>query len=136
MTVRHTINNETWYHPDGIASCPQIIIRSVGPGEKISSLQMPSCANKRGYHGHIEDVLTEDDFRSQGLATKVILEAIAYAKKLNYYKLLLTCGPELIGFYKQEQFGFALMADDPIGFENFLKENPFGIREITMRLDL
>jgi len=54
--------------------------------------------------GHIEDVVTRQDFEHMGIARSLIEQAIGKAKKIGCYKIILDCRDELIPFYKK--FGF------------------------------
>ena len=54
--------------------------------------------------GHIEDVVTRQDFEGRGVASKLIKAALKQAKALGCYKVILDCRKELVGFYGR--FGF------------------------------
>jgi len=64
--------------------------------------------------GHIEDVITRKGFEKMGVAGSLIKKALARAKKLGCYKVILDCRDELIPFYKKFDF---------YKFENCLRIN-------------
>ncbi|MDD4333283.1 MAG: GNAT family N-acetyltransferase [Patescibacteria group bacterium] len=57
-----------------------------------------SCA------GHIEDVVTRKGFEGQGIARSLINKAMAKAKEIGCYKVILSSDNSLVPFYKK--FGF------------------------------
>jgi GNAT superfamily N-acetyltransferase len=54
--------------------------------------------------GLIEDVLTDEKFRRQGVATEIMNEAIKMAKNRGCYKICLACADHNVSFY--EKLGF------------------------------
>ena len=54
---------------------------------------------------HIEDVVTDKEFRGRGVATTLMDEAIRISKEKKCYKVILDCNQGNINFYKQ--MGFA-----------------------------
>ena len=56
--------------------------------------------------GHIEDIVVDVNFRSKGIATKIVNELVHLAKLNNCYKVTLDCKTDLVQFYEN------------IGFEN------------------
>ena len=54
--------------------------------------------------GHIEDVVTRKGFENMGIASFLIKKALAKAKKLGCYKIILDSRDELIPFYKKFKF--------------------------------
>lgn len=56
------------------------------------------------YIMHIEDVVVDKDYRKQGIAAGLINEILNEAIINQYYKVILHCSDDLIGFYKK--FGF------------------------------
>jgi glucosamine-phosphate N-acetyltransferase len=58
--------------------------------------------------GHIEDVVVDEEYRGQGLASQLIQKLIAVAKDRNTYKIVLHCKPELQSLY--EKNGFSVFA--------------------------
>ncbi|MHB1507116.1 MAG: GNAT family N-acetyltransferase [Cuniculiplasma sp.] len=67
-------------------------------------------------YAHIENVVTREDVRGFGIGLTMINELIKNAKEKDCYKIVLTCKPENIEFYRRNGF------------------NPSG--EVEMRLDL
>ena len=49
---------------------------------------------------YIADVFTEVDYRRKGYASKLLGDAINYAKRKGCYKVFLVCKPELEEWYK------------------------------------
>ncbi|MFA4833988.1 MAG: GNAT family N-acetyltransferase [Patescibacteria group bacterium] len=54
--------------------------------------------------GHIEDVVVRKGFEKMGIASSLIRKAVAKAKELECYKVILDCRDELIPFYKKFNF--------------------------------
>ncbi|EPY29937.1 glucosamine-phosphate N-acetyltransferase [Strigomonas culicis] len=54
--------------------------------------------------GHIEDVVTNPDYRGQGAASKLVQELCEIAAKKNCYKVILDCSESNTAFY--EKIGF------------------------------
>jgi glucosamine-phosphate N-acetyltransferase len=57
-----------------------------------------------GLVGHIEDVVTNKEFRGLGVGSAVIKKAIEVAKQAGCYKVILNCSEENFPFY--EKLGF------------------------------
>jgi glucosamine-phosphate N-acetyltransferase len=57
-----------------------------------------------GRVGLIEDIFTHAEYRSQGVARRIIESIIEEAKSLGAYKLVLQCSTGNLGLY--EKFGF------------------------------
>jgi glucosamine-phosphate N-acetyltransferase len=57
-----------------------------------------------GKVGHIEDVAVHRDFQGRGVARELLEYAVAQARRLGCYKVILNCRDELLPFY--ERFGF------------------------------
>jgi len=68
-----------------------------------------------GRVGHIEDVAVAHDAQRLGIGTALVKHAVAQAKELGCYKVILHCFSELSGFY------------DRLGFRDY---------NIGMRVDL
>lgn len=52
---------------------------------------------------HIEDVVTDKNFRGQGISYKLLTHIIGIAKE-KCYKVILNCNSDLVNYY--ERFGF------------------------------
>ena len=68
-----------------------------------------------GIAGCIEDVLVREDYRGNNIGSQLIQELIKKAENFGCYKIILSCFPERINFYKK---------------------NGFNQESITMRFDL
>jgi len=66
-----------------------------------SVLVEPKFIHKLGSVAHIEDVVVDEKFRGNGLGEILIEECIAYAKKNNCYKTILSCSEKNIEFYQK-----------------------------------
>lgn len=53
---------------------------------------------------HIEDVVTDKDYRGRGVATTLLDEAIRISKEKKCYKVILDCNQSNVNFYKQMGF--------------------------------
>ena len=53
---------------------------------------------------HIEDLVVDKDYNSQGIATKLINFCFSKIQGVNYYKVIVDCTKEMKEFY--EKFGF------------------------------
>jgi len=67
-------------------------------------LQMVIMQNEKGQYGIIENVFVKEQFRKQGIATKLVDEAVKLAQKLNLYKIVLTCSEDLTLMYTKMGF--------------------------------
>eukprot|EP00483_Globobulimina_turgida_P004048 UN04056 len=54
--------------------------------------------------GHIEDVVTDSNYRGKGLGKLITNYAVNYAKQNGCYKVILDCVDRTVGFY--ERCGF------------------------------
>jgi len=54
--------------------------------------------------GHIEDVVTRENFGGRGASKSILQELLKIAKEHNCYKTILNCDEELIEFYKKIGF--------------------------------
>jgi glucosamine-phosphate N-acetyltransferase len=54
-----------------------------------------------GIAGFIEDVVVKEEYRNMGIGYEMVNHLIEMAKKLNCYKVILSCFPERINFYKK-----------------------------------
>ena len=54
--------------------------------------------------GHIEDLVVSPEYRSKGVADKLIKHCIHLCKESNCYKVILDCKKELIPFYNKNKF--------------------------------
>jgi|APGre2960657404_1045060.scaffolds.fasta_scaffold00164_29 glucosamine-phosphate N-acetyltransferase len=68
-----------------------------------------------GIAGCIEDVVVREDYRGNNIGAQLIQELIKKAENFGCYKVILSCFPERINFYKK---------------------NGFNQESITMRFDL
>ena len=57
-----------------------------------------------GIAGCIEDVVVKQSYRGNNIGTKLIQELIKKAENLGCYKVILSCFPERINFYKKNGF--------------------------------
>lgn len=57
-----------------------------------------------GKVGHIEDIITDLEFRGQGLGKKIIKSLVDYGHQQGCYKIILDCSNDKIPFY--EKCGF------------------------------
>jgi len=57
-----------------------------------------------GIVGHIEDVVTHENFRRHGIASNLIRKAVKTAIDTECYKVILNCKENMVPFY--EKFGF------------------------------
>lgn len=58
-----------------------------------------------GKVGHIEDVVTHEEYFHKGIASNLIETIISVSKKQGCYKVILDCKEELVPFYSK--FGFS-----------------------------
>jgi glucosamine-phosphate N-acetyltransferase len=54
--------------------------------------------------GHIEDLVVDQNYNGQGIATELLCYATSIAKNNNCYKVILDCKRELISFYEKNEF--------------------------------
>jgi glucosamine-phosphate N-acetyltransferase len=54
--------------------------------------------------GHIEDIVVDVKYRSNGIATKIVKELVHLAKINNCYKVTLDCKTDLIPLYERAGF--------------------------------
>lgn len=52
-------------------------------------------------YGRIEDVIIKDECRNKGIGSQMIKYIINYCKKYNFFKVSLSCSPDLIKFYEK-----------------------------------
>ncbi len=78
-------------------------------------LQLNLSHGSRPY-AHIENVVTDNNYRGKGIGKELISYLIEKAKKMDCYKIILNCSEENISFYEKC---------------SFVKTN-----EVEMRLDL
>ena len=57
-----------------------------------------------GVAGFIEDVVVKESYRGNNIGTQLIQELIKKAENLGCYKVILSCFPERINFYKKNGF--------------------------------
>jgi glucosamine-phosphate N-acetyltransferase len=62
-----------------------------------------NCANV----GHIEDIIVDKEYRSNGYSKLIINKLIEISKENNCYKTILLCDRQYIDFYKN--FGFDII---------------------------
>ncbi|MCL4399642.1 GNAT family N-acetyltransferase [Candidatus Parvarchaeota archaeon] len=55
-------------------------------------------------YGHIENVVTDKDYRGLGIGNKIIESLVQDAKGRNCYKIILDCNETLIRFYEKAGF--------------------------------
>jgi glucosamine-phosphate N-acetyltransferase len=58
------------------------------------------------YVGHIEDIVIDNIYRSNGIAKNILNKLIDTAKTKNCYKVILDCSNDVLNFY--EKIGFEL----------------------------
>lgn len=64
----------------------------------------PKFIHQAGFAGHIEDVVVDQKYRSQGFGSLIVRHLIAFAKARGCYKVILDCKKRNVGFY--EKLGF------------------------------
>ena len=64
----------------------------------------PKLIHNCSYVGHIEDVVTNNNYRGLGIAKNIINYLIHYGQNIGCYKIILDCNEELINFYKNNNF--------------------------------
>ena len=57
-----------------------------------------------GKTAHIEDVVVSNDYRSKGIASKLLEHCLELSKKEKCYKVILNCNRDLKNFYKKNGF--------------------------------
>ncbi len=57
-----------------------------------------------GIAGFIEDVVVKESYRGNNIGTLLIQELIKKAKNFKCYKVVLSCFPERVNFYKKNGF--------------------------------
>lgn len=57
-----------------------------------------------GSIGHIEDVVTNKDYRGQGVSSILIRRLLEKAKAFGCYKVILDCPKRLLAFYERFDF--------------------------------
>lgn len=55
---------------------------------------------------HIEDLVVDQNYKNNKIATKLLNFCIEKAKNNNCYKILLDCNEELVEFYKKTNFNY------------------------------
>ena len=60
--------------------------------------------HKMGKIGHIEDIVTDKDYRNKGLGRKIIENLLNISHQVNCYKVILNCNEENVGFYEKNGF--------------------------------
>ena len=53
---------------------------------------------------HIENVVTDQEYRKRGISLLNLEFAVTFAKILSCYKAILDCRPELVDFYTKAGF--------------------------------
>ena len=64
----------------------------------------PKIIRKGKYVGHIEDIVVDEKYRSNKIATNLINKLIELSKEKNCYKVILDCTENISEFY--EKIGF------------------------------
>ena len=64
----------------------------------------PKIIHNLSYVAHIEDVIVNSAYRSQGIGKILMNKAISIAKDFNCYKIILDCCQDNIEFYKKFNF--------------------------------
>lgn len=54
--------------------------------------------------GHVEDIVVDANFRSNGIAKQILNELVRRAEQKNCYKVILDCKPDLVQFYEKNGF--------------------------------
>lgn len=54
--------------------------------------------------GHIEDLVVDPEYRSNGIGKQLIEYVINISKNNNCYKIILTCNENLVNFYNKNGF--------------------------------
>ena len=57
--------------------------------------------------GHIEDVVTDNNFRKGGLGRLLINKLLQVAKDNECYKVILNCDKDVAGYYKKLNFRYS-----------------------------
>lgn len=57
--------------------------------------------------GHIEDVVTDNNYRKHGLGKILINKLLQIAKENTCYKVILNCSKDISGYYKKLNFKYS-----------------------------
>ena len=57
-----------------------------------------------GKVGHIEDIVTHENYRGKGLGRKIIEKLLKFCQQENCYKVILNCSEQNVGFYEKNGF--------------------------------
>lgn len=60
--------------------------------------------HKLAKYGLIEDVIIKNEYKGKKYGTKIIKHIVERCKKLNFFKITLTCNENLIKFYEKNKF--------------------------------
>lgn len=104
-------DGNTVRHWEGILSDPKLRYYLVESGSKVVSTctmtLVPNLTRGMRPYGLIENVVTDPEFRKQGLGTKVLRHALADAWKEGCYKVMLLTGSKresTLRFYEKAGF--------------------------------
>lgn len=86
------------YHKIIVAKNNGIIIGS------ITVLIEPKFIHDLSYVAHIEDVVVDIEYRSNGVGSLLVKKALEIANQYNCYKIILDCSEKNIEFYKKNGF--------------------------------
>ena len=64
----------------------------------------PKIIREGSYTGHIEDIITHENYRNNGISKIIIENLTQYGKEKGCYKIILDCTIELENFYIKSGF--------------------------------
>jgi len=109
--VLNPLDKNVAQHWEGILSDPRLRYYLVETENKVVSTctmtLVPNLTRNMRPYGLIENVITDPDFRKQGLGTKVLRHALDDAWKEGCYKVMLLCGSKresTLRFYEKAGF--------------------------------
>jgi len=86
---------------------PTYIFEAVEDGKVAAEVHLSIKRGRKGRYGYVHEVFSEEAHRGKGLARKLNLDAIAKARKLKCYKIVLTSNDKNIAVHAMyEKLGY------------------------------
>lgn len=112
LTVAENVLSEVFFRKiEEISKMGEIIIcyeideknniKLIGSGTVIYE---PKIIHSCKYVGHIEDIVVHNEYRSLGIAKRIIEDLVKQSFDRNCYKVILDCKDELCKFYEKNGF--------------------------------
>ena len=74
----------------------------------------PKIIHDLSFVAHIEDVVVDSNYRSEGIGKKLMNKLIEIGKQANCYKIILDCNNYNIGFY--QKLGFVVKENQMVNY--------------------